>query len=75
MELSQILEWQKYLLFAHKIVYSMEWPWSEVLEWSGVRFKMECSCDVCVCVCVWPSFMPPSGCIFFLPRVQTRYYY
>ena len=23
MELSQILEWQKYLLFAHKIVYSM----------------------------------------------------
>ena len=32
--------------------------WSEVLEWSEVRFwsgksRMECSCDVCE----WPSFM------------------
>ena len=52
-ERSQILEWQKYLFLAHKIVYSMKWsPGAEY--WNGVRFwrgqsRMECSCDMCVC--------------------------
>ena len=35
------LEWRKYLLFAHKIMYSMKWSlgaefWSVVLEWSKI---------------------------------------
>ena len=77
MELSQILEWQKYLLFAHKIVYSMEWSWSEVLEWSGVRFRMECSCDVCVCgqvLChrqVVFSFYQDANSLL-LPRIDIK---
>ena len=59
MEWSHILEWEKNLLFVHKIVYSMEWSLGvgSGVEWSGVRIwrgknRMECSCDVYVCVCV-----------------------
>ena len=36
MEWSQILEWQKNLLFAHKIVFSMEWSLG-MAYWSGVE--------------------------------------
>ena len=36
MEWSPTLEWQKYLLFVHKIVYSMEWS-LEVEYWIGVE--------------------------------------
>ena len=54
MEWSQILEWQKYLLFAHKIVYSMEWSlgaeyWSGVESDFGVTKVEKSAVVMCVC--------------------------
>ena len=64
MEWSQILEWQKYLFFAHKTVNSIIWSgvldwrigveWSQILEWQKnllFAHKLVYSMEFCLFCC------------------------